>query len=158
MVDDWDTIDWGQLQTGCADRNHHRFANTGIGSNLRTNFKRFTLFEDSRLTQRTPSWNAFNQSGRTAIVLRAYSALEYTPEVMFSIRALIAETALHFGSEYQVFLLLHVQNPSLDIFNSEAQYEAAFIAAGIPPELQSITVLWDDNLLTSWYHKVGEHS
>lgn len=152
---DWDTVDWGQLQQQCLKRNDHRFPTSSQNSN--SHYKRFTLFKDSKLQQKTPSWDAFNKTRRTAVVLRSYSSLKYKPQIMWYVRSIITEAALYSGGEYSVFLLVHVQSRWKGIFDSEAQYEAAFAAAGIPPELQSIAILWDDNLIESWYSKVGEH-
>lgn len=105
----------------------------------------------------TPQWNAFNNTRRTALVLRAYSSLQYKPQVMWHIRSIISEAALQTGGEYTVVLLVHMQDPSLKIFQSPEHYQAAFVAAKIPREFQSIAVLWDDSLLESWYKKVDDH-
>ncbi len=99
----------------------------------------------------------FNTTRRTALVIRAYSSFNYKPQVMWHLRSLITETALKTSGEYAVILLVHVQDPRWDIFASQENYDTAFAAANIPPELQSIAVLWDDSLLKSWYSAVKEH-
>jgi len=76
---------------------------------------------------------------------------------MAHIRSLIVETALLTGGEYSVILLVHIRNCPEPIFASTSAYDAALRAAGLPAELHTISVLWDDALLETWYPLVAEH-
>ncbi|POR39550.1 Uncharacterized protein TPAR_00246 [Tolypocladium paradoxum] len=152
---DWEKVDWGKLQDDCFNRNAERFPTAA--QSIRVNGQtRFTWLNQTAIKP-TPAWDAFNGTRRTALVIRSYSNFAYKPEDMWHARSLITETALHSGGEYAVFLLVHVQDRESNILASQANYDAAFEAANIPPELQSIAVLWDDHMLESWYAAVGEH-
>lgn len=151
----WDKVDWGDLQNACLDRNKHRFS-ANIPSVAVAHRPRFSWRNQTRLDP-TPTWDAFPTSRRTAIVLRSYEGFGYKPEDMWNIRSLIAETALRTGGEYAVILLVNIQDSGRNIFASQENYDRAFEAANIPPELQSIAVLWDDHLLQSWYPRIEEH-
>ena len=152
---DWDQVDWGSLQDNCVEENAARFPHYPPPVRNLDN-ARFTWKNHTTLPA-TPTWDAFNTTRRTALVVRGYSAFKYSPEDMWNIRSLITETSLQTGGEYAVFLLVHIQDKERNIFSSKENYDAAFKDAQIPPELQSIAILWDDNLLESWYEAVDEH-
>ena len=151
----WNKVDWGNLQSNCLKINQGRFS-----SNARVdepvNRTRLSLVGEFR-GERTPSWDAFPTTRRTAIVIRAWEGFEYPAESMWTIRSLIAEAGLGSGGEYTVILLVNVLDQAWDIHGSQERYDEAFRAMNIPPELQSIAVLWDNTLLENWYPEVGEH-
>jgi hypothetical protein len=151
----WTAVDWGQLQDRCYVKNTQRFPtavpSTKVADNVRFGFR------NQSARNPTPHWNQFSKSRRTALVIRSYQGFHYTAEVMWAIRALIVEATLRTGAEYAVILLVHVQDRSLNIFESKENYRKAFDLCGIPAELRSITVLWDDHLLESWYDPIDEH-
>lgn len=153
---DWEKLDWGVLQDNCMGRNRPRFPRVFPSLRLNRN-PRFTWRNQTSLPSPTMAWHDFNATRRTALVLRAFANYEYKPEDLWNIRSLAVEAALRTGGEYALVLLVHVQDRERNIFESKANYDAAFEAAGIPPELQSIAVLWDDHLLESWYTAVEEH-
>ncbi|KJZ73997.1 hypothetical protein HIM_06665 [Hirsutella minnesotensis 3608] len=153
---DWDKVDWGALQDDCFSRNARRFPGPDSSTHVR-NETRFALKNQSFLATPTPSWNAYNATRRTALVIRTWSNYDYKPEDLWNIRSLIVEASLRTGAEYAVTLLVHVRDRARNIFESKENYDAAFRDANIPPEFQSMAVLWDDNLLESWYELVGEH-
>ena len=153
---DWNMTNWGKLQDECLNLNSHRFPSdlksTQIGRSPRFTNVEFTELDAS------PSWDVFEMTQRTAIVLRSYSGFEYKPETMWMIRSLITEAALRTGGEYAVFLLVDVQGREEGILGSMENYYKAFEDAHIPPELASITVLWDEHMLKSWYSQIEEHA
>ncbi|EQK98171.1 biotin synthase-like protein [Ophiocordyceps sinensis CO18] len=153
---DWEKVDWGFLQDSCMWRNTPRFPRVAPSAQL-NRAPRFTWRNETSLSSTTMAWHDFNATRRTALVVRAYAGYHYKPEDLWNIRSLAVEAALQTGGEYAVMLLVHVQDREPNIFHSRANYKAAFEAAGIPPELQSIALLWDDHLLESWYAAVGEH-
>ncbi|PHH67629.1 hypothetical protein CDD82_1264 [Ophiocordyceps australis] len=162
---DWETVDWGQLQDECAAQNAHRFPSSDAGPRFAGNDAwakgrmepRFTWRNQTALRPTTPGWKDFGTTRRTALVVRGFSGFAYKAEDMWHLRSLVVETALRTGGEYAVFLLVHMQDGDGSMFASRAAYEAAFEAAEIPRELESMAVLWDDGLLESWYPAVGEH-
>ncbi|KAM4058876.1 biotin synthase-like protein [Hirsutella rhossiliensis] len=129
---DWDGVDWGQLQDDCLARNAKRFPRSKPSSQVK-------------------------YEPRTALVIRGYSKFKFKAEDLWNLRSIITETALKSGGEYAVFFLLHVQDRRKNIFASRRNYYAALREANIPPEFQSMVVLWDDHLLESWYDLVKEH-
>jgi hypothetical protein len=150
---DWDTVDWAQLQNDCLYRNVHRFPGTGRGI---SDEKRFRLRNET-VVPKVRSWDEFNSTRRTAIVVRAYTGYRYTPEDMYNLRSLVVEAGLRTGGEYAVILLVDIKGDDSNIFASEKDYQVAVENAGIPPEFQSIAVLWDEGLVKSWYPEVGEY-
>ncbi|ODA81085.1 hypothetical protein RJ55_04048 [Drechmeria coniospora] len=151
----WDEVDWADLQDRCSARNDFRFPTVPPSVRLRAD-ARFA-WRNRTTIKPTPSWDEFKSTRRTALVMRTWSNFDYKPENLWNIRSLIVEAALRTGGEYAVVLLVHVQDRDRNIFQSRASYDAAFEAAAIPPELQSIALLWDDHLLESWYESVSEH-
>lgn len=152
---DWDKVDWGRLQDECLAMNAHRFPYT-IPSAQVANDTRLTLRNATKINP-TPSWEDFPSTRRTALVLRSFQEFEYKDQNMWMIRSLIAEAALRSGGEYAVILLVNIHNRDWRIHESQEDYDKAFEAANIPQELRSITVLWDEHLLESWYPKVEDH-
>lgn len=150
---DWDKVDWADLQNECFDQNARRFP---VSAKRITNEYRFRLRNES-LVPELRSWDDFAPTRRTAIVVRAFDGYKYTPEDLYNLRSLVVEAALRTGGEYAVVLLVNIRGADSNIFASREAYRAAFAQAGIPPEFQSLAVLWDENLLRSWYPKVGEY-
>ena len=151
---DWTTVNWGRLQNECLRVNSHRFL---YPTKIST---------DTRFRLRTSNWLGFGSlkarsysTGRTAIVLRGWEGYNYTPTDLYHIRSLIVEAGLNSGAEYAVFLLVDVKDEDRKrrIFHDPEAYERA-LEELVPAELQSIAVLFDQELLESWYPKVPEHS
>ncbi|KAK3317273.1 hypothetical protein B0T19DRAFT_288775 [Cercophora scortea] len=153
---DWDRVDWGQLQNECFDRNAHRFPEAATRFDDMTKQSRLTIRNDTRLPY-VRHWHEFKATRRTAIVVRAWHGYDYKAEDMHSLRSLIVETSLRTGGEYQVILLVDMKKHNQTIFRSAEGYEAALIDAGVPPELRSIAIMWDDSMLETWYPDIYEH-
>jgi len=153
---DWDGVDWGRLQDECVDNNRERLSPRRVPSSQYGKQPRFTFLNESQFHP-TPEWGTYPPTRRTALVLRSYEDFHYKEENMHMIRALIAEASLRSGGEYAVVLLVHVQNRDWNVHYSQENYYKALESMNIPPELRSITVLWDEHLLESWYHKTEEH-
>lgn len=149
----WDKVNWARLQNDCFDRNADRFPRSArrIATEVRFRPRNESLVPQLR------SWQDSTSSRRTAIVVRAYDGYRYTPEDMYNLRSLVVEAGLRTGGEYAVILLVNIRGADTNIFASEEAYQAAFEKAGIPPEFQSIALLWDEALLKSWYPEVGEY-
>ena len=153
----WDTVDWGKLQDECFELNAHRFPeNAPRNAHQIAQSPRFSFLDKTTIPP-APTWDEFRDTRRTALVVRSFEGFEYTPDVMWFMRSLITEAALRTGGEYAVVLLLNVQDEGRNIFKSQEDYDDAFEDMNIPPELRSISILWDDHLLQSWYEKVPEH-
>ncbi|KAL1845333.1 hypothetical protein VTK73DRAFT_658 [Phialemonium thermophilum] len=149
----WDAVNWARLQNSCFDRNEARFP---AAARWFTNEPRFALRGDSRLPL-VRTWDEFNATRRTAIVVRTYNGYRYKPEDMHNLRALVTEASLRTGGEYAVVLLVNIRGPESNVTRSREAYDEAFRKADIPPEFRSIAILWDESLLRSWYPKVEEY-
>ena len=148
---DWDQVNWGNLQRECVRLNSDRF-----GLNSRTDHT------GSTHQSKDPSSGASDptRKQRTAVLLRAYSGLEYTPNMLQNIRAMITELSLNSGGEYEVFLLVEVRE-SLDPVWSEPNitdppiYEQTKRRL-VPQEFWNMTVLWNAKQWRDLYPLVPE--
>jgi len=153
---DWDKVDWGKLQNDCFARNRDRFPSPAKSLDDTRNTVRINFRNESRIPE-VRQWHEFNSTQRTAIVVRAWKGYEYGSEDRHYLRSLITETVLKTGGEYQVILLVDMRESLENIFASEDGYKQGFENSGVPPEFESITVLWDEHLLRSWYPRIEEH-
>lgn len=156
---EWDNVDWGKLQNDCFARNRQRFPEAAEPLNDTRTTTRFGYRKDSPFPE-VRHWHEFEPTRRTAIVVRVWKGYEYMPEDLYYIRSLIAETSLKSGGEYQVILLVDMKDYEgyePEIFASREAYEQGLKDAGVPPEFLSISILWDNRLLNSWYPDVPEH-
>ncbi|KAI9712732.1 MAG: hypothetical protein M1820_001354 [Bogoriella megaspora] len=152
-VVEWPQIQWGVLQDRCLERNRARYPDAPN----QVSRPRMKLREDGIFK----IWNALRPrdsryaKGRTAIVLRSWDTYIYQGEDYWNIRSLITETALATGGDYSVFLLVRVEDSERRIFESDFNYQTAMMDL-VPLEFWSIAVLYDYNLLKSWYPDVLE--
>lgn len=159
---DWSTVNWAELQDACAESNKERLPRAYTYNHGRPRFAyRTRSWKEKWLPASftTPKINprpASVKFHRSAIVIRAWSTYDYTPEDMWNLRSLVAETALATGGEYAVFLLVDVKDKEANIHRDPDAYERV-LREVVPPELQDIAVLFDESLLESWYPDVVEH-
>jgi hypothetical protein len=148
---EWNSIDWAGLQNQCLERNAQRFKQpTPIQPERR--FRMREAGEEVKM----PVVESPPNVPRTAIVFRAWEGYNYTAEDLANLRATTAETALRFGGEYTVFLLVDVKDKDRNIFGSEQNYTRA-VQELVPPEFQGMAVLFDETLLASWYPAIKTH-
>ncbi|KAI5367246.1 hypothetical protein Slin15195_G023740 [Septoria linicola] len=139
----WNEVDWGSLQDECQNANQWRYKSAdhdsgGAGTDPRYGLKNKQSFHP-----------------RTAILLRTWEGYDFTENDLQSFRALVTETSLLSGGEYQVFLFLNVKNQSADFYNDKAVYQE-ILDKNVPHEFQNMTVLWSETVLEQWYPKVGD--
>ncbi|KAL2131357.1 hypothetical protein VTI74DRAFT_5192 [Chaetomium olivicolor] len=151
----WNATDWAMLQNQCLERNAHRFRHPAP---IRPGEPRFRLRgAGEEVEAPVIEQQAAEHVPRTAIIFRAWEGYNYTTEDLVNLRATTTETALRFGGEYTVFILVDVKDENRKIFDSDENYRRA-IRELVPPEFQNMTVLFDETLLESWYPKVKSHS
>ena len=104
----WANTKWGALQDTCFHKNAERFA---------PDSRRATMLHPSRhmwqsgdplnndQTRLKSGLSGKRYKERTAILIRTWEGYEYRENDIQAIRALVTETALLSGGEYQVFLL-----------------------------------------------------
>ncbi|KAE8354742.1 hypothetical protein BDV28DRAFT_155997 [Aspergillus coremiiformis] len=153
----WDQVDWGTLQARCLERNMDRYKPNQLKRQL-------TQHPLPLLTSESAQSNELTRNGtsegtykpRSAVLLRSWHSMPWTENHRQYLRSLIMELALHSGAEYEVFLLVHVQDDSLPIF-SDVDTVQHLKEMYIPPEFHNITVFFNDKFLEAWYPKVPEH-
>ena len=166
---DWDKVNWGYLQGDCLSRNQDRYEPLQF-VNRTTHFwtpreediqdvdSTVVLSDDappeSMAYRLWKSRRAYKQ--RTAIVLRTGDSNEWAVDTMQYIRSMIMELSLHSGAEYEVIIMVEVQDDSAAIFGSDASYQQTLKKA-VPDEFQNITILFNRQLLDDWYPKAGQH-
>ena len=129
----WSSVDVGDAQRRCFQRNQHRFLKVTQGN-----------VQDGHTNQTTIP--------RTVLVLRAWSGLEYTPARRLYIRSLVNELSLYSGGEYDVHLLVEVKpkDSSETIWTSQRAYNEV-LAQFVPDEFRSMATLWSEELMKSNY-------
>ncbi|KAL2264810.1 hypothetical protein VTJ83DRAFT_7320 [Remersonia thermophila] len=92
---------------------------------------------------------AIEREPRTALLLRSYTGKIYTDNDKQVIRSLIAELNLRSGGEFTVYLFVQIRDNEHNLWTDEG-YQAA-LEAHVPAEFRSISVLWNDALITRAY-------
>ncbi|KAK4453758.1 hypothetical protein QBC34DRAFT_318669 [Podospora aff. communis PSN243] len=120
----YNTMDWGDAQDRCYNSNRRRFI--GAAGDWSTH---------------APNGRA--KISRTAVVVRTYIGVEWTPHVILNFRALISELALRSGGEYGVHFLLHVRDDDAPIW-ADAAVAQQVLDDYVPAEFHSICTLWSE--------------
>ncbi|KAB5572670.1 hypothetical protein GE09DRAFT_993325 [Coniochaeta sp. 2T2.1] len=165
-VIDWNKVDWGELQQGCVHANRDRFDLKGAPNKVLSNYdpNRISGADGHRRNRRdTTSHYSLKPSfwmeksepkpePRTALLLRSYTGKDYNDNDRQVIRSLVTELTLRTGGEYQVFLLVHVRDASLNITNATTY--RSVLEEQIPREFWNMTVLWNDAGVHRLYPKL----
>ena len=130
---DWSSVDLGDAQRRCFQRNQGRFVKAAQSS-----------VQDGHSDR--------SDIPRTAVVLRAWSGLDYTPARKLYIRSLVNEVSLYSGGEYDVHLLVEVKpkDSVKPIWTSKEAYNEV-LAKVVPEEFRSMATLWSQKLMESTY-------
>ena len=161
----WTDVDWGMLTQECIAANKARFKNVPTGL-LKPDLTPFAQ-PSKRGEEEKPIKEEEKTEGgaegkkkkhrRTAILLRAWTpGFLYTHNDIANLRALISELTLRSGGEYQVYILLHIRDKKIPIFESQRHYDAALILSGIPEEFWGITELWSEPIMKKLYGKIHD--
>ncbi|OHW91461.1 hypothetical protein CSPAE12_09932 [Colletotrichum incanum] len=162
---DWDSIKWGDLQKKCSEQNAARFGSGKPNEYLMTAYPDIAekYGKEMKMTKRQDSRsgpedevddeleireNTAHES-RTAVLLRTYTGKKYTENDKQVIRSLISELSLRSGGEYEVFLLLHVRDDSVNIWDDKERQNV--LDTHIPKEFHSITKPWNDQAVWDVY-------
>lgn len=159
---DWNEVDWGQLQAQCEEANKARFSHSA-GRNMVLTYpeteKPLSLKRSTILTSKRSKRSLFAPSkkyrDRTAVLLRAWQGMEYTPELLQSVRSMVSELSLHSGGEYSVFLVVEIKDKDRPILTSPG-FEAYQKALDdiVPREFHNMTILFNEELLKGWYPEI----
>ncbi len=146
---DWRSIDLGGVQRRCYQRNKGRYAQVGQSSD-HEHVGSLAQFPDEDWQRSHANDGNRSTIPRTAVVLRAWGDLEYTPAVKLYIRSLVTELSLHSGGEYDVHLLVEVKDIHKTIWTSKAAYDEV-LAEIVPEEFRSMATLWSQELMKLIY-------
>ncbi|CAI7664862.1 unnamed protein product [Penicillium manginii] len=155
----WSEVDWHELQSLCFERNVDRYR---PGSATTQTQERPLSFELRRPPQKTydsydtPLPGQKRYHNRSALLIRSWHTMTWTENHRQYLRALIMELSLHSGGEYEVFLLVHVNDDDLPIFSDTKTMNR--LRNSIPAEFRSMALFFNNKLLEAWYPKIAEHS
>ncbi|KAK7564758.1 hypothetical protein IWX49DRAFT_283170 [Phyllosticta citricarpa] len=147
----WRNRDWGQEQSSCAWKN-------GLLHDVGPR-RTFRLPDPGAAQDEKPlrAKLEIERKSRTAVVLRTTDTFNWAGDIIAFIRSMIVELSLESGGKYEVFILVQVKNSKDRIFLDPKAYDRV-LRKSVPKEFQSITYLWNENLLKAWYPAVPEHS
>ncbi len=144
-------VRWAELQQRCAELNEHRFRK----SEEKPRENDFSRMEKSRAGRHSTSPHQSGTSShdpsnstktllpRTAVIVRTYSTLVHTTESDLFLRSLITELSLLSGGEYDVHILVHVQDDNLQIWANETLYQET-LRQSLPEEFWELGTLWTE--------------
>ncbi|EME43036.1 hypothetical protein DOTSEDRAFT_72434 [Dothistroma septosporum NZE10] len=148
---DWNSVDFKELQDKCLVANRDRYMpEARQPSEVKPGKDRPKTAQHPPHSQqvRLPSYQR-----RTAILFRITEEYKFADDERQNLRALITELSLRSGGEYQVFLMVEVDDKNMDIWRKEQLYQD--VLRIVPREFRSITILWNDKLFEKWYPKIG---
>ena len=145
---DWNTVNWGALQTQCVEDNKDRF-----DMNPRV------MPDSSSYVEPQPDDYYYEPrpKSRTAVLFRTYQGFKFTSDALRNIRSIIMELSLQSGGEYQAFLLVQVKDKATHIFDEPKEYERVKSEL-VPEEFRNMTVLWSELLWGKLYPKLPERA
>ncbi|KAI2613275.1 hypothetical protein GGR54DRAFT_331012 [Hypoxylon sp. NC1633] len=147
---DWSRVRWGEVQKRCATAGNYKAeANDLITYNT-------TWFQKPETIDPVPTPAPLDLGKRTAIILRTWDNYNYTASRKAWLRALIAETALHSGGEFQVFLLVNVKDNANRLDQDAASYEET-LRATVPVEFRDMALLYSERVLETWFPQIPNH-
>lgn len=152
----WFEDDWHDLQCRCFDRNTDRYKPGSMMNSTRQQPLSLELREPPRESSESESASGVKKyQPRSAVLIRAWHSMAWTPNHLQYLRALIMELSLHSGAEYEVFLLIHVKDDELPIFSDTNTIEQLrkFVSA----EFRKMALFFNSKLLEAWYPKIVEH-
>lgn len=161
---DWSNVNWGQLQAQCGEANKARFRHSP-GQNMILVYpetgKSLSPKRDTMLMLRTSKRSLFSPlkkyKDRTAVLLRAWQGMEYTSDLLHSVRSMISELSLHTGGEYSIYLMVEIKDKDRPILSSPGSgaYQKA-LADIVPREFHNMTILFNQDLLKVWYPTIDQ--
>lgn len=165
----WDSINWGQLQEKCAEKNSARFSTgepknpymdiyglaepTKSKDNKGQGHARAGKGKVRRDSLRTEQKKSVNKEPRTALLIRTYTGKTYSENDKQNIRSLVSELTLQSGGQYHIFLFVHVKDSSYAIWDDDETYQWV-LHQSVPPEFVNMTILWNDEAVESTYKKL----
>ena len=155
----WFDVDWYKLQNMCFERNANRYLPSALMNESRQRPLSFELREPPKKGYnadfRLDGLKKQRHHARSAVLIRSWSNMVWTPHHREYLRALIMELSLHSGAEYEIFLLVHVKDDELPIFSDRKTMDD--LRRSIPAEFRNMALFFNNKLLEAWYPKIEEH-
>lgn len=140
---DYTGINWDKLQRKCLEKNRERF---GLDQDALDKPEGAL----SRLwSQAEKMAGGKKRIPRHALVLRAWTGIEWSPMRIITTRSLITELSLKSGGQYDVHILLHITDDSIDISNQDTAMK--LVHDNIPEEFWDITTPWSVPDMAEYY-------
>lgn len=142
---DYTDINWGKVQKRCLEKNMDRFQDPAKASGKDKPDGTF-----NRLwSQAEKVAGAKKPLPRNVFILRAWTGIEWTPMRIINTRALISEMALKSGGQFDVHILMHVTDDSIDI--SVPATATKIVHDNVPEEFWDITTPWSVPDMAEYY-------
>ena len=158
----WEDVKWGKLQRECNVKNRNRYKDFDP-VNQSTIFRYAEYADIENIDDALSFWDAFEESKgkkiekegarfkrRSAVVFQMPEAKEWTLDTTQYMRSIIMELSLHTGGEYEVFILIGVEDDSQPIFNNPGVHQK-ILERSVPREFQGMSYLFNQRLLAHWY-------
>lgn len=154
----WWEVDWSRLQSLCLERNANRYksidtANPSSQSPLALGLPQAP--NEPGETEPAGTSNVKQFYPRSAVLIRAWGGLDWTPNHREYLRSLIMELSLHSGGEYEIYLLIHVKDGEVPIYSNADTINR--LRNHIPKEFRNMALFFNKKLLEAWYPKIKEH-
>jgi hypothetical protein len=150
----WNTLQWGDLQRQCLEKNWGRYSEP-LEKNYLNPYP-LAIPEARPPWKKTEAGSLLRLFPRSAVLVRIWHDMNWTENDKHYLRSLIMELSLGSGAEYEVFLMVHVKDPSLPIYSDSSTVEK-IKATFIPAEFRDIVILFNNKLLEAWYPNIEEH-
>ena len=151
---DYSKIRWATVQDTCLSKNAQRFKpDENVKQNLFQDFGTGTHAQssDKSTVQVTSSVGQSKPKvPRSAILLRVWWDMEYTPEDILYLRSLISELSLNTGGEYTIHFLVHVKDDNVPIWADQKIYNR-ILENALPVEFQGMGTLWSEKQMSLIY-------
>jgi hypothetical protein len=156
----WDNVNWGQLQDQCVQQNSDRFAPVKEAERAKDSATTGRSDDETKPGKRT--WHKGRADrrklkARSAVLIRTWTGNNYTDNDKQSIRSLVTELSLRSGGEYQVYLLLHVKDNTLPIWDNATLCDEV-IHKNVPQEFWNMTIPWQESKMAEWYPLIPEEA
>ncbi|KAF3932114.1 hypothetical protein ABW20_dc0107134 [Dactylellina cionopaga] len=148
---EWKGFDWKEVQEECVRMNQDRYESAEEVES-RENMDEKRSIPDEPLGKRGKGLG--KKHARTALVLRVWHSYEWKRLDYVNLRSLITELNVNSGGEYDVHLLMHVQDQSIPIWSKQEEYDRV-VEESIVEEFRGMVTLWNEKMMLAWYPSLG---
>ena len=158
----WEEVDWADLQRRCVARNQALFKSRprpvwSAPTPEHQPYQEHQRAHSSENLAKTAYSGIYKErTPRTAVVMRAWDDFRWSQDDLLNIRAMMTELSFLSGGQYQLFIIMQVQNRSQAL---PARYESheEIKKRYVPAEQLHITELCDKTDCEYAYPEVKEY-